>query len=58
MQMARAVNKKILWISGGGGCQRKVTDGRSTGAERRSFSQVHDAKQHLHYSEERLRHGA
>lgn len=58
MQMARAVKKKeIVWISGGE-CQRKVTDGRSTGAERRSFSQVHDAKQHLHYSEERLRHGA
>lgn len=56
--MGRGKKKKeIIWISGGE-CQRKVTDGRSAGAERRSFSQVHDAKQHLHYSEERLRHGA
>lgn len=61
MQMARALQKKKKKKSFGflvGGCQRKVTDGRSTGAERRSFSQVHDAKQHLHHSEERLRHGA
>lgn len=32
----------------GGECRRKVTDGRSAGAERRDFSQVRHAKQHLH----------
>lgn len=43
---------QVFWFFFLMGCQGKVTDGYSTDAARCYFSQVYNAKQHLHYSKD------